>query len=40
VKTLAAKQLLNDVTTITIHPAGVPAAGAQARIGRIEVLEE
>ena len=39
-RTLKARKLLTDQTSITIVPGGAPAAEAKPTIGRIEVIEQ
>ena len=34
------QKLLSDDTTVTIMPSGAPAAGSDARIGRVEIVEQ
>jgi tyrosinase len=40
VRTLRAKGLLGNGTTVTFHPAGQAASGAKASVVRVEVVEE
>ena len=40
VRDLQSKKLLGGETTVTIRPGGVPVAGAQARIGRLDLVVE
>jgi hypothetical protein len=39
-RNLRAQRLLNDQTTVTIIPSGIPASHSDPRIGRIEIVEQ
>ena len=40
VKTLQRRKALSDPTTVTIIPSGIPASGAQASVGKVEIVEQ
>lgn len=40
IRKLQSRKMLTDETTVTVKPVGVPAAGTQARIGRLDLVEQ
>ena len=40
VQTLQRRKALSDPTTVTIIPSGIPASGAQASVGKAEIVEQ
>ena len=40
VKTLQRRKAISDPTTVTIIPSGIPASGAQASVGKVEMVEQ